>query len=103
MMRPYVTPGCPGAKPYRMARRLRAASTARKIGALASRTGTTQAAPTAPIKRPALLPAEWVTLDRFSDLWQHAREDFKAEVLFVSKTVGPSLDDADLVVDPFGE
>src|SRR4051794_5645939 len=51
----------------------------------------------------ALLPIEWVTLDRFSDFWQHAREDFEAKVLFVSKSVGPSLDDADLVVDPFHE
>src|SRR5208337_505948 len=51
----------------------------------------------------ALLPTERVTLDRFSDFWQHAREDFEAEVLFVPKSVGPSLDDADLVVDPFNE
>src|SRR3954467_4535530 len=51
----------------------------------------------------ALLPTEWVTLDRFSDFRQHAREDFEAEVLFVSKSVSPSLDDADLVVDPFDE
>src|SRR5271157_5191336 len=51
----------------------------------------------------ALLPTERVTLDRFSDFWQHAREDLEAEVLFVPKSVGPSLDDADLVVDPFNE
>ena len=51
----------------------------------------------------ALLQSVWVTLDRFSDFWQHAREDFEAEVLFVSKSVGPSLDHADLVVDPFNE
>src|SRR5947208_16249177 len=51
----------------------------------------------------ALLPTEWVTLGRFSDFWQHAREDLEAEVLFVSKSVGSSLDDADLVVDPFDE
>src|SRR5260370_6772104 len=51
----------------------------------------------------ALLPTEWVTLDRISDFWQHAREDFEAKILFVSKPVGPSLDDADLVVDPFNE
>ena len=50
---------------------------------------------------PALLPTERVTLDRFSDFWQHAGEDFEAEVLFVSKSVGSSLDHADLVVDPF--
>ena len=41
----------------------------------------------------------WVTLGHFSDFWQHAREDFEAEVLLVSKSVGSSLDDADLVVD----
>src|ERR1035437_369962 len=51
----------------------------------------------------ALPPTEWVTLDRFSDFWQHAGEDFEAKVLFVSKSVGPSLDDADLVVDSFDE
>src|SRR5436309_3237585 len=51
----------------------------------------------------ALLPTEWVTLDRFSDFRQHAGEDFEAEVLFVSKSVGPSLDHTDLVVDPFDE
>ena len=51
----------------------------------------------------ALLPIEWVTLDRFSDFWQHAREDFEAKVLFVPKSVGPSLDDADLVVDALNE
>src|SRR3954453_2422511 len=51
----------------------------------------------------ALLPTEWVTLDRFSDFWQHAGEDFEAEILFVSKSVSSSLDHADLVVDPFDE
>src|SRR4051794_15449474 len=51
----------------------------------------------------ALLQSVWVTLDRFSDFWQHAGEDLEAEVFFVSKSVGPSLDDADLVVDPFDE
>ena len=51
----------------------------------------------------ALLPTEWVISDRFSDFWQPARQDFEAEVLFVSKSVGPSLDDTDLVVDPFNE
>src|SRR3954453_14607037 len=51
----------------------------------------------------ALLPTEWVTLDRFSDFWQHAGEDFEAKILFVSKSVGASLDHADLVVDPFDE
>src|SRR5271157_5963891 len=55
------------------------------------------------LEKKALLPTEWVTLDRFSDFGQHAREDFEAEVLFVSKSVGSSLDDADLVVDPFDE
>src|SRR3954452_5381556 len=40
---------------------------------------------------------------RSSDLWQHAGEDLEAEVLLISKSVGPSLDDADLVVDPFDE
>src|SRR4051812_37512676 len=51
----------------------------------------------------ALLPTEWVTLDRFSDFWQHAGEDLEAKILFVSKSVGASLDHADLVVDPFDE
>src|SRR3954468_1845917 len=51
----------------------------------------------------ALLPTEWVTLDRFSDFRQHAGEDLEAEVLFVSKSVGSSLDHTDLVVDPFDE
>src|SRR5512142_2768613 len=51
----------------------------------------------------ALLQTEWVTLSSFSDFRQHACEDFEAEVLLVSKSVGSSLDDADLVVDPFDE
>jgi hypothetical protein len=51
----------------------------------------------------ALLQSVWVTLGHFSDFWQHAREDFEAEVLLVSKSVGPPLDDADLGVDPFDE
>ncbi len=51
----------------------------------------------------ALLSTERVTLDRFSDFWQHTREDFEAEVLFIPKSVGPSLNDADLVVDPFNK
>src|SRR5829696_8794227 len=51
----------------------------------------------------ALLPTEWVTLVRFSDFWQHASEELEAEVLLVSNPVGPSLDHADLVVDPFNE
>src|SRR6476659_7376615 len=59
------------------------------------------------MKRPstsrALLPTEWVTLDRPSDFRQHARQDFEAEVLFASTSVCPSLDDTDLVVDPFDE
>src|SRR2546421_4970785 len=55
------------------------------------------------LKKKALLPTEWVTLDRFSEFRQHARKDFEAKILFVSKSVGPSLDDADLVVDPLDE
>src|SRR5665811_986781 len=51
----------------------------------------------------ALLQSVWVTLGPFSDFWQHARQDFEAKVLFVSKSVGPPLDDSDLVVDPFDE
>src|SRR3954471_271507 len=53
--------------------------------------------------RMALLQSVWVVLDRFSDFRQHAREDFEPEVLFISESVCPSLDDADLVVDPFDE
>ena len=59
--------------------------------------------PTRTIKNMALLQRVWVTLGHFSDLWQHARQDFEAKVLFVSKSVGSSLDDADLVVDAFDE
>src|SRR5262249_34432499 len=55
------------------------------------------------VEKKALLPTEWVTLDRLSDFRQHAREDFEAEVLLVPKSVRPSLDDADLVVDPLDE
>src|SRR3954454_22299898 len=51
----------------------------------------------------ALLQSVWVTLGDFSDFRQHAREDFEAKVFLVSKAVGPPLDDADLVVDPFDE
>ena len=51
----------------------------------------------------ALLQSVWVTSNRFSDFWQHAREDFEAKVLFVSKSVGSALDHADLVVEPLDE
>src|SRR5689334_6184941 len=51
----------------------------------------------------ALLPTEWVTWGRFSDFRQHAREDFETKVLFIPQSVCPSLDDADLVVDPLDE
>src|SRR5829696_1627405 len=51
----------------------------------------------------ALLRSVWITLGHFSDFWQHAREDLEAEVLLVSKSVGSSLDHAELVVDPFDE
>ena len=51
----------------------------------------------------ALLQSVWVTLGDFSDFWQHARQDFEAEILLVSKSVGSSLDDADLVVESFDE
>ncbi len=39
----------------------------------------------------------------FSDLWEHAGEDFQAEVLFVPETVGPALENPDLVVEALDE
>ena len=41
----------------------------------------------------------WTILER----WQHAGQDFQAQVFLVSQSVCTSLDDADLVVQPFNE
>src|ERR1700756_5851451 len=51
------------------------------------------------IKVPNLKPSPcWL-----SQLGQHARQDFEPQVFFIAQSICATLDDADLVVQPFDE
>ncbi len=38
-----------------------------------------------------------------SDFWQHTGQNLETKVFLVSQSIGPALDDSDLVVDPLDE